>query len=92
MRCAPNQVGTPGDSTLYKIWHQKGQKPCHCSSLKSVRTQAKQCIRRLFHHQWHTPSLRQCPLPVVEIPAAGQDVYVLEDGEESGGYFEVRGG
>ena len=43
------------------------------SSLKSVRTQAKQCIRRLFHHQWHTPSLR-CPLPVEEIPAAGQDV------------------
>ena len=55
------RFGTKRDRNLVTAHH-----------LKSVRTQAKQCIRRLFHHQWHTPSLRWCPLPVVEIPAAGR--------------------
>lgn len=58
--------------SLHTKW-DLAPKGTHCSSLKSVRSQAKQCVRRLLHHQCHTPSLR-CPLPVVEIPAGEQDV------------------
>ena len=92
MRCAPNQVGTPGVSTLLKIWHQKGQKPCHCSSLEK-RQDSSQTM-----HQKTVPSSVTHPLTqVVSItcggnPSSWEDVYVLEDAEESGGYFEVRGG
>lgn len=86
MRCAPNQVGTLGVSTLNEIWHQKDTLLITEKCQKSSQAMRQKTAPSSVPHP-----LPECPLPVVEIPA-GSRMYVLEDGEGERGYSEVRGG